>query len=459
MDGAEKLAMDTQNDFQDRLLRVIPGGAHTYSRGFDQFPSGAPPILDRGEGCHVFDPDGKKYLDYGMGLRSVNIGYAEPRIANAAFEQIKKGNNLTRASVIELQAAELFVDLIGPADMVKFAKNGSTATTAAVKLARAYTKRDLIARCADHPFFSYDDWFIGSTGIPKGCSLDSLTNTKTFKYGDIESLKSLIDQYPNQFACVILEPATNRGPIDACDCDSPQKCEAHSKGNHYLKEVQALCKKHGIVFILDEMITGFRWHLKGAQEFYGIQPDLSTFGKAMANGFSVAAVCGRREIMELGSIESEGTERVFFLSTTHGAEMSGLGAFVETVQMMREEKVVEHLWSFGRRLIDGANSISKEFGLSDYFRFEGYPCSPYYLTFDKQKQISLPLRTLFAQEMLKSSILIPWVALCYRHGSKELDQTLEAIKKSLTVYRQALDVGVEKFLKGPSVKPVFRRFN
>jgi len=153
--------------YQDRLLKVIPAGAHTYSRGFDQFPSNAPQILKKGKGAYVYDNDNKKYLDYGMALRAINIGYANKRINKAAIKQIEYGNNLTRASVIELEAAELIVDMIPHIDMVKFTKNGSTATTAAIKLSRAYTNREMVVRCAEHPFFSYDDWFIGSTAIKK----------------------------------------------------------------------------------------------------------------------------------------------------------------------------------------------------------------------------------------------------------------------------------------------------
>ena len=226
--------------YQDRLLKAIPGGAHTYSRGFDQYPSNAPQILKQGKGAYVYDDMDNKYLDYGMALRAVNIGYANDQIDNAAIEQIRNGNNLTRASMIELEAAELLVDLIDSVDMVKFTKNGSTATTAAVKLSRAYTGRTLIARCIEQPFFSYDDWFIGSTPLTKGIPQFETDNTKMFNYNNIESLIELFDKYPNQIACVILEPASTEHPKD-----------------NFLHEIKELCHKNGAVFILDEMITGF----------------------------------------------------------------------------------------------------------------------------------------------------------------------------------------------------------
>jgi len=428
--------------YQERLLKVIPGGAHTYSRGYDQYPSNAPQILAGGKGAYVFDPDGKRYLDYGMALRAVNVGYAEDEIDKAAIEQIRLGNNLTRPSMIELEAAELLVDLIDSVDMVKFTKNGSTSVSAAVKLARAYTGRELVVRCADHPFFSYDDWFIGSTPITRGIPRETLQKTKLFRYNEISSLKTLVDQYPGQIACVVLEAETTEAPHEG-----------------FLQKVQALCRENGIVFVLDEMITGFRWHMKGAQHVYGLQPDLSTFGKAMANGFSVACIAGRREIMELGSIEFEGQERLFLLSTTHGAEMAGLGAFVATMRMMQREKVVEHLWTYGHSLQSLLAQKAQEHGVAHSLKTGGPACSPWYATLDAQGKASLPLRTLFSQEMIRSGVLMPWIALSMRHGEQELRMTADALDHTLPVYRQALEEGVDGYLVGPAIKPVFRKYN
>ena len=451
-------------DYQERLLNVIPGGAHTYSRGFDQYPLNAPQILTNGKGVDIFDQKGNKYLDYGMGLRAVNIGYAEDEIDLAAYQQIKNGNNLTRPSMIELEAAELLVDLIDSVDMVKFTKNGSTAVSAAVKLARAYTGREMVARCADHPFFSYDDWFIGSTPITRGIPKETIEKTTTFQYNNIHSLENLLEKYPNQFACVVIEPAANECPAlqvgDTGCCGNAVCSRKYNQSNdNYLQQVQKLCKKHGVIFILDEMITGFRWHIKGAQYSYGVSPDLCTFGKAMANGFSVACVAGKREIMELGAIEAEGNERVFLLSTTHGAEMSGLGAFVATIKFMREHNVVNHLWDYGSKLVSMIKDQAELYGLEQSFKIGGIACSPNYLTLDLDGKNSLGLRTLFSQEMIKNGVLMPWIALSYRHGDKELAITKSAIEKTFEVYRMALKEGYEKYLIGPPIKPVFRKYN
>ena len=429
-------------DYQHRLLRAIPGGAHTYSRGFDQFPVNAPQILERGKGAYVYDSSGRRFLDYGMALRAVTVGYAEDEIDNAAIEEIRRGNNLTRPSMIELQAAEKIIEHIDSVEMVKFTKNGSTAVTAAVKLARAFTGRDFVARCAEHPFFSFDDWFIGSTVIPRGTTAENRELTKSFHYNDLESLKKLVGEFPNKFACVVLEAATTEDPAPG-----------------FLEGVQKLCHQNGIVFILDEMITGFRWDLKGAQHKYGIKPDLSTFGKAMANGYSLACVGGRRDIMQLGSIEFEGAERVFLLSSTHGAEMSSLGAFVATTNFLEKNGVVEHMYEYGADLKQLFATLSRDHGLESNFVFGGVECSPYFQLLDSNGTISLQLRTLFVQEMIKNGVLMPWIALCHRHGVAELEITQEAADKSFRVMRKAIDGGIERYLEGPSIKPVFRKFN
>lgn len=429
-------------NYQSRLLSAIPGGAHTYSRGFDQFPTNAPQILDHGKGAYVYTPEGQKFLDYGMALRAVTIGYAEDEIDEAAFHEIKKGNNLTRPSTVELDAAEKLIDLIDSVEMVKFTKNGSTAVTAAVKLARAFTGRELIARCADHPFFSFDDWFIGSTVIPRGTTVDNQTKTKTFNYNDIGSLETLISAFPNQFACVVMEAETSVEPLPG-----------------FLKGVEKLCRDNGILFILDEMITGFRWNLKGAQATYGLNPDLSTFGKAMANGYSLACVGGRRDVMQLGSIEFEGAERVFLLSSTHGAEMASLGAFLATTNYLENHSVIDHLDMYGSRLKDTLASLAREHSLERYFVVGGPNCSPFFQLQDEAGMVSLPLRTLFMQEMIKNGVLMPWIALCQHHGDRELEITREAANNSLKVIAMALSEGVENYLHGPAVKPVFRKFN
>ena len=261
---------------QERAHALIPGGAHTYAKGDDQMPEHMPVVIARGEGCRVWDLDGNDYIEYGMGLRAVTLGHAEPRVTAAASRAMEAGLNFTRPAAIELEAAETLAALIPSAERVKFCKDGSSATTAAVKLARAATGRDLVAVCSDHPFLSQDDWFIGTTEMNAGIPQPIRELTVGFPYGDPEALRALFASRPGEIACVILEAV--RGPEDPTD---------------YLREVQAICAAHGAVFVLDEMITGFRWDARGAQGLYGITPDLSTFGKALANGFACSALVGR----------------------------------------------------------------------------------------------------------------------------------------------------------------------
>jgi glutamate-1-semialdehyde 2,1-aminomutase len=285
----------------------------------------------------------------------------------------------------------------------------------------------------------------------------------TFKYNDINNLKKIIKKYKNKISCLVIEPATSTCPKiynSKENCCSKSPCSRnYKKNNHYLKQVEKVCKENKIIFILDEMITGFRWHLKGAQHLYNLDPDLSTFGKAMANGFSVACVAGKKKLMELGSITNKKQERVFLLSTTHGAEMSGLGAFVKTVKFLKKNNVLKKNWDFGYELISKTNKISRKLGLSEYFFMSGPSCSPIYTCLDKSKKNSLALRTLFMQEMLKNKVFIPWIAISYSHKKPELKKTLNAIIKSLKVYKKALFGNINKYLKSEPIKPVFRKFN
>lgn len=456
-------ASKTDNQsLRQRLHRVIPGGAHTYSRGDDQFPSIAPALLDRGEGAYVWDLKGQKYLDYGMALRSITLGYAHPKVNAAAMSEMERGVGLTRASMTELKAAELLCDLIPSVDMVKFGKNGSNVTTAAVKIARAYTGRRFVCVPRQHPFFSFDDWFIGTTPIKRGVLQDHSDTTLVFDYNDIDSLKAHFEAYPGQIAAVMLEPATHITPCSGlCDVAWPASACAACPNNeqNFLHQVRDVAHADGALFILDEMITGFRWDLKGAQHFFGVEPDLCTFGKAMANGFALAAVGGKREFMEVGAIDKPGMDRTFLLSSTHGGEMTALGAFIAAVDVCEQENVPAHLWDYGTRLRQGMEQVAASHGLQDYFVLEGPAVALNYVTRDADAQPSPVMRTLFAQEMLKSGVMMPWISICQAHGDAELDMTLKATDAALAVYAKALQGDPAALLQGDAVKPVFRPVN
>ena len=426
---------------QPKAHRIIPGGSHTYAKGDDQYPEQAPGFIVRGKGCHVWDLDGNKYIEYGMGLRAVTLGHAFDPVVEAAHKQMQLGTNFTRPAKIEVDLAETMLELIDGTDMVKFAKNGSDVTTAALKLARAYTGRDLVAVCGDHPFFSVDDWFICTTVVDAGIPEAVSRMTLKFRYNDLDSLRQLFDQHPNQIACVVLEPETGVPPVPG-----------------YLSQVKQLCEERGAVLLLDETITGFRWHLSGAQKFHGVVPHLSTFGKAMGNGFSIAALAGKREIMRLGGLDHD-QPRVFLLSTTHGAETHALAASLETIRFYREHHVVECLWKQGERLRTQVNRSIAEHRLEGFFEVAGRPCNLIFATYDQNRQRSQPFRTLFMQELIRRGVIGPSFVVSYSHGDADIDRTAEAVHGALLVYRKAIDEGVEKYLEGRPVKPVYRRFN
>ena len=418
-----------ENKIIDRLVGVIPGGAHVHTKSYDSYPTTAPKITSRGKGTYLFDQNGNKFLDYGMALRSVTIGYGEKSINEAAIKQINNGNTSSFPTLIELEAAERLVSLIDSANMAKFIKDGSSATTAAVKLARAYTGRKIVARCKEQPFFSYDDWFIGTTSNNAGCLDETVNCTKSFKYNNIQSLEKLISQYSGQISCVILEPATYLlEPKDG-----------------FLDKVRALCTKHNIVLIFDEMVTGFRWDIKGAQYYYNVEPDLTTFGKGMANGFSLSALVGKKDLMELGSIGVE--NRVFLLSSTHGAEMSSLGAFVATMDFYEKNNVTAYLKEYGIKLINMMNDVSSSHELSDFVVFDGFPWLPRYSTNNIDGERDPDFTMLFQQEMARHKVLMRNIIISYRHGEKELELTCDALDKSLSIYKKALNNGVSRYLE------------
>ena len=420
---------------------MIPGGAHTYAKGDDQYPEQAPGFIVRGQGCHVWDVDGNEFIEYGMGLRSVTLGHGYGPVVEAAYRQMQQGTNFVRPAAIEIECAEKLLSLIEGGEMVKFAANGSDVTTAAVKLARAATGRDKVAVCADQPFFSVDDWFIGSTAMAAGIPQAVRELTVKFRYNDLNSVHNLFEQHPGQIACLIMEAETVEAPRD-----------------NFLANVLRLCHQNGALFILDEIITGFRWHLNGAQRCFNITPDLSTFGKAMGNGFAVAALVGKRAIMEAGGLQHD-KERVFLLSTTYGAETYTLAAAMETMRIYQEQHVVEHLYRQGDRLICGINQAIVANDLEGYFALAGRPCNLVYATYDQEKSRSQAFRTLFLQEIIKRGVLAPSLVVSYSHTDEDIDQTVGVVDQGLKVYRQALDDGVDRYMVGRAVKPVFRSYN
>ncbi|MFA6761011.1 MAG: glutamate-1-semialdehyde 2,1-aminomutase [Sulfuricurvum sp.] len=430
---------DKSNILRKKAASLIPGGAHTYSKGDDQFPQLSPHSIVRGKGARVWDVDGNEFVDWGMGLTSVLLGHAYEPILEVVRKELENGCNFIRPSFIEAELAEMLKDQIPSAQMVKFAKNGSNATTAAIRLSRAYTGNKIILRCIDQPFFSIDDWFIGDTDISSGITESTKSETKHFRYNDIEDLKTCIDLHRDLgIACVIMEPAATEEPKDG-----------------YLQSVKDVCEKEGIVLIFDEVVSGFRFHPKGAQYLYGVTPHLSTFGKAMANGFSISALVGQREIMQLGGLEHD-RERVFLLSTTYGGETHHLRAAQKSMEILNQNdyEVTKYIWNVGKNIKETYNSLVKKYSLQEYTELRGIDCRPYYHFKDDA------LMTFFMQEMIKYGVLSQGIIPSFSHNDSEISQTIEAFDLALRNISIAIEQNsVEKLLVGSAIKPVFRKFN
>lgn len=423
-----------------RLNELVPGGCHTYAKGDDQYPRNAPQLIVRGKGCRAWDVDGREFIEYGMGLRAVTLGHAFEPVLRAARDALELGTNFSRPSPIELQCAEQFLDLVRSAEMVKFCKNGSDALDGAVRLARAYTGRDMVAICGDHPFFSTGDWFIGTTEMNAGIPLSTCRQVVKFRYNDLDSLRALFAAHPQQIACVVMEPARIEEPAPG-----------------HLEAVRATAHRAGALLVFDEMITGLRWHNGGAQQVYGVAADLSTFGKALANGFAVSALAGRREVMQLGGADHP-QPRVFLLSTTHGAETHELAAALATMRFHAEHPVVQTLHERGARLRRGFDRAVAAHGLGGLVEPLGRDCCLLFATRDADKEPSQAFRALFMQELIARGVLAPSFVVSYSHDERDIDRTIEAIDGALAVYRRALEDGVQHHLRGNPVKPVFRRF-
>lgn len=429
---------DRSRQAQRRLHELIPGGAHTYSRGSDQYPEDMAPVLVRGRGAQVWDVDGNSYVEYGMGLRSVTLGHAYEPVLAAVRSAMADGGNFSRPTMVELAAAEDFLSLVPGADMVKFAKNGSDATTAAVRLARAATGRDVVAVCADHPFFSVDDWF--AVRLPMNAGIPRSTGSLTvgFGYNDLSSLAAVLEHH--EVAAVILEAATGTTEPDP----------------DFLPGVRRLCDQHGTVLILDEMITGFRWSEHGAQHVYGITPDLSCWGKAMGNGFPISALAGKRELMELGGLNTD-APRAFTLSTTHGPETVGLSAFRAVCAAYREHDPIGVMERQGRVLATAINAAAAELGVLDHVSAIGRPSCLVFTSKDADGRPSQQYRTLLLAELLRHGVLGQSLVISAAHTDADIERTVTAMRAALLVYRKALDAGgVDGLLVGRPVAPALR---
>lgn len=407
---------------------LIPAGTQTLAKGPTQFSNGiAPKYLRRGRGARVWDVDGNEYLDYCMGVGPVILGYRHPAVDEAIRRQLKDGITFSLMHPLEVELAELLREVIPNAESVRFSKTGCDATSAAVRLARAWTRRERVLCCGYH---GWHDWYIAVTDRDAGIPEFAGELTHTFNYNDLESVLDAIDEGT---ACVILEPFV-----------------FERENGSFLSGLREACDRYGTLLIFDEMWTGFRCALGGAQEFFGVRADLSLFSKAMANGMPLSAITGRKEVMAL-------FEKEVFFFTTFGGEALSLAASKACIEFIRDHGVTGTLAGLGQRLLDGLNGLIAELGL-DYVSVAGYPFRTL-LNFAPSAGSPLEMKTLVQQELLRRGIL--WSGtqnLCFSHTEADIDYTLAAFAESLEVLGEAVAAGeVRGRLRGETLQPVFRK--
>lgn len=443
----------------DKFHDLVPGGSHTYSKGEDQFPYLSPRLISHAKGAYCWDVDDNKYIDWAMGNRVFILGHGNDYVDNAVIEQIRKGLNFTKPGILEYEVAEFLVDFFPVAEMVKFGKNGSDVTTAAVKISRSFTGRNYVAMCKQHPFFSSNDWFIGTTACNNGIPEEEYKYSISFDYNDIDSVKRLFDEYPNQIACLILEPVKNDKPCKKEVCDSCENGICKKGTANFLSELRDICTKNGTVLIFDEMISGIRFDVKGAHHLYGVYPDLATYGKCISNGYSFSVLAGKREIMELGGLRHD-KPRTFFISQTHASETVGLAACKATLEECVRVDVNKHIWALGKQLISTFNQLVKEEKSGDIIKIIGYDCNPQILCTHPNGEFWPELHTSFHEEMIAFGVFIPWITITYSHTQQELDYTLDVMRRAVKKIRMAVDQNkVNESFTGEAVKPVFRKYN
>jgi glutamate-1-semialdehyde 2,1-aminomutase/spore coat polysaccharide biosynthesis protein SpsF len=428
----KKIELKNSFKLKRKAKQLIPSVSQTFSKSPSQFIQGVAPVfLEKGKGSHVWDVDGNEYVDYAMALGPIILGHNYPAVTKVVKKFLEKGTIFTLPHRLEIELAELLCEIIPWAEMVRFGKNGSDATSGAVRVARAYTGRDKIACCGYH---GWQDWYIATTTRNKGVPEEVKRLTLTFEYNRIETLEKVFNDNKNQVACVIMEPI---GVVEPQD--------------EFLQKVKDLTHKNGALLIFDEIITGFRLSLGGAQEYFKVIPDLACFGKAMGNGFPISAIVGKKEIMKL-------YEEVFY-SFTFGGEVASIAAAIATIKELKEKNVIPYLWEQGRKLKDGYNVLVKEFNLEKYTQCIGLPPRTVITFKDKKGKDDLILKSLFQQECIKRGILFTGAHnVCFSHSNQDIDYTLRVYRTVLEIAKDAIKNNkIKKLLKGKPVKPVFRK--
>lgn len=410
--------------------RLIPLGTQTFSKSKVQFPQGhAPMFLSHGKGGRVWDVDGNEYVDMVCGLLPVVLGYCDPEVDGAVRAQLERGMIFSLATELEIEVAERLIELIPCAEMVRFGKNGSDATSGAIRLARAVTGRERIAAGGYH---GWHDWYIGATTRNRGVPSAVGRLTHRFPYGDIDALYRILREHPGEVAAVIMEPMSSTEPVEG-----------------YLQEVAEMTRTEGALFILDEMITGFRFALGGAQELFGVRPDLACFGKSMANGMPLSALVGKAEHMRL-------LDELFF-SFTFGGEALSLAAARAVIDKMRTEPVIDGLWRAGREFSMAAEQAVERYGLAEHMQLKGLPPWRIWQFTPHENADEYEIKTLFMIAMLREGVLINASHnVCYAHDEADIKHVSAAYSTVLHEIAESLQSGdIQDRIGGCIVRPVF----
>ncbi len=429
----KKLNIKLSNKIYSRAKEIIPSGSQTFSKGVTQFVEGfAPKYLHRGKGAYSWDVDNNKYLDYVMGCQPLILGYADPDINKAVINQLKLGSTFSLMNKLELDVTELLIKTVPCAESARFGKNGADVTTIAVRIARAVTGRNHIAYCGYH---GWHDWYIANTDLDSGIPDFNKKLAHSFDYNDLNSLEKIFKKNPNKIACVIMEPLTILKPK-----------------NNFLAEVKKMAHHYGALLIFDEIITGFRFSLGGAQELTGVTPDLATFAKAISNAIPLSAVVGKKEYMsELAKT---------FFSFTYGGDCIGLAAAKACIPKLKRENVPKHLDIVGRLLQDGFNNLAKNHKLEEYVECIGYPCRTIISFNGRGKYNDLEIKSYFQQELFRRGIL--WAAyhsLSWSHNKKDIKKTLKAFDEIMGLFKKIIskNLKLRNLIEGIPVRPVFRQ--
>ena len=414
----------------EKSKKIIPSITQTFSRGPYTFVEGVFPIYaEKAQGCHFFDVDGNEYIDYLSGLGPVVLGYSYPEVNNAILNQLKKGIIFSLPHKLEIELSELLCEIIPSAEMVKFSKTGSGAATGAVRGARAITKRNKIAYCGSGGV--WHDWYASIISRNQGVPAFNQELILPFDYNDIDSLEFIFENNKDEIACVFMEPTIFERPA-----------------NSFLQKVKKIAKENNSVLIFDEIVTGFRFANGGAQELFGVEPDITVLGKGLANGMPLSALVGKSEYMKI-------FDDVFF-STTYASETLSLAASKATVMEFKEKPVVKKIWENGAHLMEQLNKISIENSLN--ISFQGYPVRIKLTCTDSNGKDSILMRSLVIQEMVKRGIFMhPGVEyISFSHEKEDLEKTIHAFSDSVAIFKKAKDVDdFKELLEGKPIKPVY----